>query len=374
MKIRIQRTYLLQAIQTVQKAVSTNSLLPVLSGIKIAADTSGVRVTATNLEIAIETYIPKQVEEQQVVQVMQEGSVVLTARYFYDIIRNLPADEIVLDRNQNDRTTIAAGESIYHLNGIDSEEFPRLPQISTTHVFSMPSDVLKNMIRQTVFATSTEEIRPVLTGVLFSLKDNRLQLVATDSHRLSSREVIVEAGPDMSFNQTIVPGKSLQEVARLLPDNDSLIDICIAEQQLFIKIKHTQFYTRLIDGQYPDITRMIPSSSKTGLRTHTKKLLGAVQRASLIGSQEIRLQVNKDTLMITSKSPDIGEVSEKIHEVNVTGDDLLIAFNAKFLLDSLRVIDSEKVQLEFQCLMSPCLIKEVGNDNFVQLLLPTRFH
>ncbi|HEU4962434.1 MAG TPA: DNA polymerase III subunit beta [Bacilli bacterium] len=378
MKISIQRAHLLQAIQNVHKAVSTKSTIPVLSGIKMVVDKEGIRLTATDLEIGIETLIPLSMDEEPIAQVIEEGAIVLPARYFGDIIRKLPGKEVEIEVKQNYLTILRSGRSEYSLNGLDHEEFPRLPQISGNRVFSIPSDLLKSLIQQTSFAVSTEEIRPVLTGVLFSLKNGNLKFVSTDSHRLAMREAAVEAPADLELANVIVPGKSLNELGRLLADDDSLVDVVVAENQVLVKMDKTQFYTRLIDGQYPDISRIIPTTFKTGITMNTKEFQGAVERAALIAKESdnniVRCNIKADAIEISSTSADVGKSIEIIEDVQVSGDDLLIAFNWKFVTDALRVFESNEVLIEFTGSMSPFLIKIPDNPNFLHLVLPVRIY
>ena len=234
------------------------------------------------------------------------------------------------------------------------------------------------MIRQTAQAVSTEEIRPVLTGVVADLKDGQLKFVATDSHRLAQRLVSVEAPADLSFGNVIIPGKSLSELGRLLPDNDSLVDVVIADNQILFKFQHTQFYSRLIDGQYPDTSRIIPTSFKTKFGVSTKNLLDAVERAALIARDNdnniVRLNMKKNLFEISSNSPDVGKVSEILHPSGFDGEELLIAFNAKYLIDALRVVDEEQITIEFTGSMSPFLIKQPDNPDYLHLILPVRIY
>ncbi|PWK16612.1 DNA polymerase III subunit beta [Tumebacillus permanentifrigoris] len=378
MKIIILKNALVQAIQNVHKAVSSKSTIPVLSGIKMAADESGLRFTATDLEIGIETLVPTLIDDEEIVQVKEAGAIVLSARFFGEIVRKLPGKTVEIEVKQNYLTIIRSGKTEYNLHGLDHEEFPRLPQVAGNQVFSVQSDILKDMIRQTSLAVSSEEIRPVLTGVLFTLKNGNLKFVATDSHRLATRESIVEAPPEMEFTNVIVPGKSLNELGRLLADNDVLVDVVVAENQVLVKMGHTQFYTRLIDGQYPDISRIIPTTFKTGLTVNTKELQGAVERASLVAKESdnnvVRFNIKHDRLEITSASPDAGKMSEPIDEIQVNGDELLIAFNSKFFMDALRVIDSPDLLIEFTGSMSPFLIKLPDNPTYLHLILPVRIY
>ncbi|TCP52235.1 DNA polymerase-3 subunit beta [Tumebacillus sp. BK434] len=378
MKIVIQRQNLVQAIQHVQKAVSGKTTIPVLTGIKIVAAKDGLSLTATDLEIGIETRVPTHIEEDQIVNVIEEGAIVLSAKYLSDIVRKLPSQTVEIEVKQNYLTILRGGKSEYNLHGLDHEEFPRLPQVSGNQIFSMQSDILKDMIRQTSFAVSGEEIRPVLTGVMFTLKKGSLKFVATDSHRLATRESSVEAPEDLEIHNVIIPGKSLNELGRLLADDSSLVDLVVADNQVLVQMDKTQFYTRLIDGQYPDISRIIPSNFKTGLTVKTKDLQGAVERASLIAKEHennlVRLNIKTGGIEISSNSPDVGKVSESIEEVTVNGDELLIAFNSKFMLDALRVIDSEDLLIEFTGSMSPFLVKIPDNPNCLHLILPVRIY
>jgi DNA polymerase-3 subunit beta len=377
-KILIQRSHLVQAIQNVHKAVSSKSTIPVLSGIKMAVDASGVRLTATDLEIGIETFIPTHIEDEQIVQVMEPGAIVLSARIFADMVKKLPGQQVEMEVKQNYLTTLRAGKTEANLHGLDHEEFPRLPQVMGNRVFSIPSEVLKDMIRQTAFAVATEEIRPVLTGVMFSLKNGVLKFVSTDSHRLAMRESMVEAPADLEFHNVIVPGKSLNELSRLLPDKDVLVDVVVAENQLLVKTDKTQFYTRLIDGQYPDTSRIIPTSFKTGIKLNTRQLTDAIERTALIAKESennvVRFNIKQGHLEITSNSPDVGKITDEIHEIEVSGDDLLIAFNARYMIDALRVIDSQDILIEFTGSMSPFLIKLPDNPRYVHLVLPVRIY
>jgi DNA polymerase-3 subunit beta len=273
---------------------------------------------------------------------------------------------------------IRSGRSEFNLHGIHAEEFPRLPQITGNQIFSVPAIVLKDMIRQTVSAVSSEEIRPVLTGVVLSLHDGQLRFVATDSHRLAQRSAAVEAPAELNFANVIIPGKSLSELGRLLPDNDSLVDVVVAENQILFKFQHSQFYSRLIDGQYPDTSRIIPTSFKTEMKVTTKDLLDAVERSALIArgndNNVVRFNMKVDQIEISSNSPDVGKASETLIPSGFNGEELLIAFNAKYLIDALRVIESESISLEFTGSMSPFLIKQVDNPNYTHLILPVRIY
>lgn len=207
MLIRVNRETLSDAIGDVTKAVSTKTTMPILTGIKMEALDDALILTASNSDISIECRIPAKEEEEEIVKVEEKGKVVLPARYFSDIIRRLPGDEMTMSVNEQMNIHIEAGQSEFNLNGMDADEFPDLPSILERNVFSMPSDLLKTMIRQTVFAASTSETRPILTGVMWTLEEGKLTFVATDSHRLVTRQATVEAGQDFQFSQPCGTGK-----------------------------------------------------------------------------------------------------------------------------------------------------------------------
>lgn len=378
MKITIHQNALATGIQHVQKAVSSKTTITNLSGIKVSAEKQGLRLTATDLEIGIETFIPTHISETEIVEIMEEGSIVLPARYFSDIVRKLPSQKIHMEVKENYLTTICCGTIEFNLHGLDAEEFPRLPQVAGNQIFSVSSDLLKEMIRQTIFATSNEEIRPVLTGVVLSLKEGTLRFVATDSHRLAQREASVEAPADLSLSNIIIPAKSLNELGRLLPDDDQLVDIVVSNNQILIKMENTQFYSRLIDGQYPDTTRIFPTTFKTMVRVNTKGLFHAIERASLIAKENnnyiVRFMITAQEITIVSISADVGKVTEIFTPKEVQGEELLLAFNAKYIMDALRVFEAEEVILEFTGSMSPFVLRIPENRKILQLILPIRMN
>lgn len=378
MKITIERNALLAAIQNVQRAVSSKTTIPVLTGIKMTAGKDFIRVTATDLETGIETTLPAHMDGEQVAQIAEEGSIVLSARYFSEIVRKLPESTVGMEVQQNYLTVIRSESSEFSLHGLHADEFPRLPEVAGNQAFSIPAVVLKDMIRQTVPAVSTEEIRPVLTGVEASLQSGRLRFVATDSHRLAQRIAAVEGPDGLTIEDVIIPGKSLSELGRLLPDNDSLVDVMIADNQILFKFENTKFYSRLIDGQYPDTSRIIPTVFKTRIRVGTKAFLDAVERAALIARDNdnnvVRFSIKPDFCEISSNSANIGKVSEMLQVSEFGGEELLIAFNAKYLMDALRVVDGEEVEVDFTGSVSPFLLRQPDDPDYLHLILPVRIY
>lgn len=377
MQVSVQREKLSSAVSHVSKAVSNRTTIPILTGIKIKADEEGLTLTASDSDVSIEVLIPLEEAEEWGVTVHQPGSVVLTARIFSEIVRKLPGNEIHIQVDDRLVTNIRSGQAEFTINGMNASEFPQLPQLEEERVFSMPSDLLKAMIRQTGFAVSTSEMRPILTGIMWTLEKGQLKFVATDSHRLASRTAMVECLEELSFQNVVVPGKSCSELVKVLDDNQSLVDIVVAANQILVKSNHILFYSRLLEGTYPDTTRIIPQNSKTEIVVNTKEFLQSIERASLLSREGktnvARLATLPDgNVEITSNAPEIGRVTETVAPSFMEGEDLKISFNAKYMMDALRSIDSAEIRATFSGPMSPFVMRPTDHDWMLHLILPVR--
>ncbi len=378
MKFTIHREQFVQSVQHVSKAISSRTTIPILTGIKIDATDEGVTLTGSDSDISIECFIPKEDDENEYVEIEEEGSIVLQAKVFADIVKKLPENKIELTVQDQFATTLKSGSSVFNLNGLDPEEYPRLPQIEEDSVFKLPTDLLKNIIRQTVFAVSTVETRPVLTGVHWQIEDGELTCTSTDSHRLAVRKAKAETNTDdLQFSNVIIPGRSLSELSKILDDSDEWIDIIVTENQILFKAKNILFFSRLLDGNYPATSNMIPNTSKTGLKLDTKVLLQATERALLLSRDGKNNVVNMKTMEngqveITSITPEVGKVTEDLQSIELTGEELRISFNGKNLIDALKVVDSSEIHVTFTGAMSPFVLKPVDHDNTLHLFSPVR--
>ena len=358
------------------KAVSPRTAIPILTGIKLVAKQHGITLTGSDSDISIESYIPAESDGIVYVEDIEEGSIVLQARYFPDIIRKLPEKTVEIHVDDQLKVTIRSGNAEYNLNGLDAEEYPQLPQVNTDDSFDMPIDLLKGMIKQTVFAVSTMETRPILTGVNISLENGELHFTATDSHRLASRKLPI-SGTSLSFSNIVVPGKSLNELHKILNDNEETVEVSVTNNQILFRTKHLNFLSRLLDGTYPETSRLIPDQSKTTIKAHTKNLIHTIDRASLLAREEsgniVRLATKGGELLeITSNSPEIGQVTEDLNVHAIDGEELKISFNSKYMLDALRAIDAEDVRIEFTGAMRPFIIRPENGEAILQLILPVR--
>ena len=375
MKFTIQRDLLISSLQNVMKAISPRTVIPILTGIKVEASHNGITLTGSNSDISIESFIPAEEEDKVNVEHIEEGSIVLHAKYFPEIIRKLPEDIVSIEVDSSLKTVIRSGKAEFNLNGQDAEEYPLLPKIQTDDTFEMPVNVLKNMIKQTVFAVSTMETRPILTGVNMRLANNRLHFVATDSHRLASREVDIQDAT-VQFENVVVPGKSLHELNKILSDTNELIQISVTNNQILFRTKNINFLSRLLDGNYPETDRLIPTHSKTKIKMKTKELLHTIDRASLLAKDEknnvVRLSTEGNMIEISSNSPEIGKVVENISAISMEGEELKISFSSKYVMDALRAIEYDEITIDFTGAMRPFIIRPVEDDSILQLILPVR--
>lgn len=376
MKFTIQRDRLVESLQDVMKAVSSRTTIPILTGVKLLVTEEGVTLTGSDSDISIETIIPKVEDEQIIVEIERTGSIVLQARFFNDIIRKLPEDTVMIEVKDNLQTFIKSGNAEFSINGLDAEEYPRLPQIEEEEVYKLPTDLLKAIIRQTVFAVSTSETRPILTGVHWRIENNELTCVATDSHRLAWRKAPLESELNHSHS-VVIPGKSLNELNKILDDSQDPIEMVLTQNQILFKTKNLLFFSRLLEGNYPDTSRLIPNESKTDVILNAREFLQAIDRASLL-AREGRNNVVKfsiignDSIEISSDSPEIGRVVEIVKTQSIIGEELKISFSGKYLMDALKAIDSTEIKISFTGAMRPFVIRSIDNDFILQLILPVR--
>jgi DNA polymerase-3 subunit beta len=376
MKFIIQRDRLVQSVQDVMKAVSSKTTIPILTGIKIVATNEGVTLTGSDSDISIESFIPKEEDGNEIVEIRQPGAIVLQAKFFGEIVKKLPTDFVEIQVDHHQQTVIRSGKSEFNLIGLDAEEYPHLPMIEEENVFRIPTDLLKAMIRQTVFAVSTSETRPILTGVNLRVENNELSCIATDSHRLALRKARIESETNHSYN-VVIPGKSLNEFSKILDDTNDLIDIVITENQVLFKAKHLLFFSRLLEGNYPDTSRLIPTDSKTDVTVATKDFLHAIDRASLLAREGknnvVKLATIDDkTIEISSNTPEIGKVVEELVAQEIAGEELKISFSAKYMMDALRALEGTEIKISFTGAMRPFVIRPIGDESILQLILPVR--
>jgi len=366
LKLIINKTHLLQGLQNVQKAIATKTNLPVLSGILLETMENGkIKLAATDLEIGIECLIEG--------EIVEKGSIVLPAKYLVDLVRKLNESiiEINVDK-KNNTANIHCGYFNMSIHGYSSDDFPLIPWINNGFNCILDQMLLKSMINQTVFAVSHDESRAFLTGVCFSLQD-KLRLIATDGHRMALRESEMTHYQDEKGIGAIIPAKAVNELTRILTDEGE-VELLLGDNQVSFQLNNVRLITRLIDGQFPSYQQVIPQDYKTRVRIKRYELIEALERASLIVRGEsniIKLIVQKDKMTIASNTPEIGKSSEEVI-CSLDGEEMQIAFNFKYLLDVLKVIETEEITIDFTGSLSPGVVRPWEEENYVYVIMPVR--
>ncbi len=363
-----------KAISEVSKAVSLKTPFPILTGIKITAEEDALVLIGSNSDLIIEKKIPLTIDGARVLEVKQTGSVVVTAKYISEIVKKLPGD-IHVKADGKQLITLQSGEIITSLKGFPSEEYPNMPVIDESSPIRIPSTELLEMIKQTAFAVAKNESRPVLTGVNLFFKENHLTCAATNSHRLALRELKIDSNIRGSF---IIPSTSLNELVKLIPGETEIIHIFLSDSYIVFKTADSSLFSRLIEGNYPNVSALIPKDSKTVITLDTKQFLKGIDRACLFASEwknnNIHLEIiNGTRLKISSTSSEIGRIEETQPFKNIEGgSELSISLDANFMIDSLKAIKEEEINVSFGGSMKPVLIEPVGNPSCLHLISPVR--
>ena len=365
MNFKIKRTILLNALSKVSRAVSIKSPLPVLTGIKFELKENELILTGSDSDITIQTIIKDGIE------VIETGSVVLSSRYILEIVKKIDSESVHIYIVDGTLTRIEGSGSKFDLNGTSYIDYPRIDLKENGSHFEMKSTDLKQAIEQTSFATSEKETRPVLTGVNFKAKDRTLECIATDSYRLAKR--ILNIDSDITFN-IIIPKKSLIEISRII-EKDENIDLYVSDRKVLFIFDTLKIQTRLIDGTYPDTSRLIPDEFSYSMSVDSTSLLNSIDRASLLSNEQtniIKLSMSEDNVIISSHSQEIGSVEENLSRAFFKGEPLSISFSAKYLNDAIKSINGDKVRLLFTGEMRPFIIKDFEKEDIMQLVLPVR--
>lgn len=365
------RKDLFEAVQTVGRAVSGRSSLPILSHILAHPQGDTLKLTATDLEMWMECSLPAQIQTG-IGDDDELTGFTAPARVFTEMLGALPDADVVLDRpDGGNKIHVRCARSNYNILGLPAEEFPAPPDVETTASFSLSGELLRDMIRQVLFAVSTDETRPILTGVLLAFNGTELKMVATDTHRLAVRTANVQEGEGSAT--AIVPARAMNEILRLASDEDT-ISVELAQGQARFSIGGTTMITRLIEGQFPNYERVIPTTHDRKLTLETGEFAKAVKRAAIVArdnANRVVIETEGAQLVLRAESGTVGDVRDEI-EVAREGDDIQIAFNARYLNDVLNVVDTEGVVLELTEPLRPGILRPIGDNSndYLCVLMP----
>jgi DNA polymerase-3 subunit beta len=374
MKVAVLQENLARGLSIVGRAVSTRSTLPVLGNVLLATDGGRVKLSATNLEIVITCWLNASVK--------QEGAITVPARIFNDLVNNLPQETVDLESSGETQTLhLECGRTEANMRGIDAQEFPLVPEPDLLQSLRVSAGAFKQMISQVVFAAATDETRPTLTGVSMQFDGKGVKLAATDAFRLSVRTAALESSTEPK--SIIVPSRSLAEVARVIGNEDEVLHITLPEgrNQIIFKLDNIVIVSQLIDGHFPDFTPIIPKRYTTRAVMGTAALLKACRTAAIFAresSHTARVKITPSSELMdgyTAISATSAETGDNVAQVDadVTGEEVEVAFNVKYMTDVLSIIDTPQVALETTSAMEPGVIRPVGSDDFFHIIMPMHF-
>lgn len=364
MKLICKQSDLANALNIVQKAISSKTTLPILTGILLEAKNGSLKLTGNDLSIGIE----KSIEAN----IIEEGTTVVSSKIFGEFVRKLPNDDVEIIM-ENKKLSIQCVKSHIDLVTYDAIEYPELPKVDESNAFTINKLLIKNMIRQTIFATSQDETRPILTGSYLEIANEEVTMVAIDGFRVAIRKSKINTPIETKI---VIPAKTLSEINKILgssEDNDQ-IEVFVTDKNILFKIDDIKIVSRLLEGEYVKYSQMIPNEFKTTIEINTSDLLNGIERVSLLAKEgknnSIKLSIKDNSLEISS-IVEIGMANDEI-PLSLEGNTLDIGFNPKYLIDVLKVIDSEVIYMEFLANISPCIIRPQNNDNYTYLVLPVR--
>ena len=366
MRIICAKNMLVENINIVSRAVTGRASQPILECCLLTAVNGSFKLMANDMEMAIETKDIK-------AEVLENGAVALDSRVFFDIVRRLPDDSVEIHVDEKNLAVIKSGKSEFKILGMNSEEFPALPEVEKEHTYSLPSHELKDMIRQTIFSVSQDISKPVLCGELLEIDKTCAKLVSVDGFRISLRKFDFESGgKDV---KVVIPGKTLNEIGKILPvEADSVTSFYVTDKHILFELENCIVVSRLLEGEFIKYDNMFTKETETTVNIDRRDLLDCIERATLISRDSkkspVKLKIAEGHIVVTSNT-EMGTSYEEIG-AEQDGPDLEIAFNPRYLTDVLKVLDYERISMEFSTALSPCVIEVEGSEDYKYLVLPLR--
>ncbi len=365
MKLKCRRSDLLKAVNIVEKAVPVKTTLPIMEGIYLEAKEDRFYLIGNNMELGIECFIPA--------EVMEKGMVVVKASLFGIAVKKLPdfEEDVLLEVDEKETIKIACGNAKFDFATASAEDFPLLPFVDEENSFFIKESVLKNMVKQTVYAISLKEDKPVLTGVCFDLENGLMHVVGCDGYRVAIRKETIEADKNIKF---IMPGKNAKELLSIMGEEENSVKVSLSQNNVKIVMDNCTFVSRIIEGEYLNYKSVADHKNNLVIEVETKKMLNSIDRAAMIVSESAKsyvlLNIEDDSVFINCESI-MGKVNDKF-SVNMVGDPMQIAFNPRYLIDAFKNIDDETVKFSFSTPVTPTVIKPVEGDKFTYIVLPVR--
>ena len=369
MKFIIKQEILLESLYHTSRAISPRNLIPILTGIKFDLTEEGLFLSASDTDISIRCLIPS----QNIVEIKEYGSIVIGGKYIVEIIKKLPNTNITIEVMDDHKMIVSTDNTEFNLNGINSSEFPNLDLEETREPIILKTNIIKKIISQTFFATSKNESRPILTGINFRIEGDLMEVISTDSYRLAKKSIRLDRTLEKEIN-IVIPGKNLLELDKIIGDDNENLELHIFENKILFKYKNILFLSRLLSGTYPATSSIIPNEFSVQVECSCNGLFEMIDRASLLTSDRdkntIKLELGHQEMVISSNSPEIGKVEEKMPVESQ--DEISISFSSKYMLDSVKSFETENITLYMNNDNSPIIIKSMEDESLIQLVLPIK--
>ncbi len=371
MKLKIKKNILMENLNYVIKGISSKNLIPILNCIKFDLNSDGLYMMSTDNEIAIKTFISK----NEIEEIIEEGEIVVSGRYIYEIIKKLPNTIVNIEELVDSKLYIYTENTSCNLNCNNVNDFPDLDLENSLNPVFISKKLFKTIINQTIFATSNQESRPVLTGINLKITDDILECTATDSYRLSKKIVKLSNKIEDSVN-ILIPTRNLNELVKLFNDEEDNVELHIFSNKIIFKFGNIIFMSRLINGTYPDTSKLIPTDFELKIKVNLNDFYSSLDRASLLTNEDdkntIKLESFDDKIKIYSNIPEIGNVEETIMAEKNNSENIKIAFSSKYMMEALKAFDCSEIEIKFNGEVKPIVITEVENENLIELILPIR--
>lgn len=370
MKFVIDKNILLESLTNVTRAIGLRTTIPILNGIKFTLTDNGLDLLASDSELTIKISI----DGKEIKNIEKTGSMIIQSKYILEIVRKMPADTITFEAIDNNKIKIYTDANEYSLNCYDLSDYPHISLEESKEPITIKSEILKNIINETSYAVSTQEVRPLLTGINLKINGDMLECIATDSYRLSKKNVRLDSPVNNAVN-IVIPGKSINEFEKMLTVEDDIV-MHIFNNKILFKYRNIQFQTNLLSGTYPDTNHFIPNEFAYMINLDLKSFNAAVDRASLLAQSKekniVRVLIDDKLMIISSSASEIGKTEEKINIESSNKEKLEIAFSSRYMLEALKVIKDDNILLLINSDDKPILIKSVKDESLLELILPVK--
>lgn len=370
MKFTIDKNILLESLVNVVRAINPRNIIPILNGIKFELTSNGLNLIASDSDLTIKSFIPS----SDIKSIDEEGTIIIQSKYIIDIIRKLPSDEVNIEVIDGLKIRIYTDSSQYNLNCLNTEDYPQIILEESKTPIVIKSDILKSMIRQTIFAVSLQESRPLLTGLNLKIKENKMEVVATDSYRLAKKTITLDEAYPENIDITI-PGKNINEFDKIMSDEDD-VEIHLFSNKILFKYKNIIFQSSLLNGNYPNTSNLIPNDFEIIMNASLEEFYASIDRAALLTQSKdkniVRMETDNNELNISSYASEIGKVEDRIKISKNTEKDIAISFSSKYMMDALKTFNEEELLILLNDDSSPIILKSIKDESLIQLILPIK--